>query len=447
MSDNHFDAHTDPVVVVGMAVEAPGGVDTADGYWELLSQQREGLAPFPTDRGWSIRELLIGSSRHDGFKLIHDSGGFLTGATTFDPAFFGISPREAIAMDPQQRVALRVAWRALENSGINPDDLAGHDVGCYVGASATGYGPEMAEFTQLSGHLITGTALGVISGRIAYTLGLAGPALTIDASCASALAAFHVAVQSVRAGDCDLALTGGVCVMGSPGFFVEFSKQHALSDDGHCRPFTAHATGTVWAEGAAIFVLQRESAARRDGRRILAEVRASAVNQDGRTAGLTAPSGAAQTRLFRRAIAQADIRPEQVGMVEGHGTGTRLGDTTELRSLSETYGATEPGNGALIGSVKSNVGHAQAAAGALGLAKVLVSAEHGTVPPTLHAAEASREIDWESQGLRLAQTLTPWPAKDGQRIAAASAFGMSGTNAHVIVAIPEVPAQLGAGAA
>ncbi|OIN82170.1 polyketide synthase [Mycobacterium malmoense] len=447
MSDNHFDAHTDPVVVVGMAVEAPGGVDTADGYWELLSQQREGLAPFPTDRGWSIRELLIGSSRHDGFKPIHDSGGFLTGATTFDPAFFGISPREAIAMDPQQRVALRVAWRALENGGINPDDLAGHDVGCYVGASATGYGPEMAEFTQHSGHLITGTALGVISGRIAYTLGLAGPALTIDASCASALAAFHVAVQSVRAGDCDLALTGGVCVMGSPGFFVEFSKQHALSDDGHCRPFTAHATGTVWAEGAAIFVLQRESAARRDGRRILAEVRASAVNQDGRTAGLTAPSGVAQTRLFRRAIAQADIRPEQVGMVEGHGTGTRLGDTTELRSLSETYGATEPGNGALIGSVKSNVGHAQAAAGALGLAKVLVSAEHGAVPPTLHAAEASREIDWESQGLRLAQTLTPWPAKDGQRIAAASAFGMSGTNAHVIVAIPEVPAQLGAGAA
>jgi len=446
MSDSHSGAPADPVVVVGMAIEAPSGVDTADGYWELLSEQREGLAPFPTDRGWPIRELLAGS-RRDGFKPIHDSGGFLTGATTFDPAFFGISPREAIAMDPQQRVALRVSWRALENSGINPDDLAGHDVGCYVGASVTGYGPEMAEFSHHSGHLITGTALGVISGRIAYTLGLAGPALTIDASCASALAAFHVAVQSVRSGDCDLALTGGVCVMGSPGFFVEFSKQHALSDDGHCRPFTAHATGTVWAEGAAMFVLQRESAARRDGRRILAEVRASAVNQDGRSAGLTAPSGAAQSRLFRRAVAQANIRPEEVGMVEGHGTGTRLGDGTELRSLSETYGDAEPGNGALLGSVKSNVGHAQAAAGALGLAKVLVSAEHGAVPPTLHAAEASREIDWERQGLRLAQTLTPWPAKDGQRVAAASAFGMSGTNAHVIVAIPEAPGQPGAGAA
>jgi mycobactin polyketide synthetase MbtC len=451
MSDNHSgndcrDRHVDPVVVVGMAVEAPGGVDSADRYWELLSQQREGLAPFPTDRGWPIRELLTGS-RREGFKPIHDSGGFLTGAATFDPAFFGISPREATAMDPQQRVALRVSWRALENSGINPDDLAGHDVGCYVGASATGYGPEMAEFSHHSGHLITGTALGVISGRIAYTLGLAGPALTIDASCASALAAFHVAAQSVRAGDCDLALTGGVCVMGSPGFFVEFSKQHALSDDGHCRPFTAHASGTVWAEGAAMFVLQRESAARRDGRRILAEVRASAVNQDGRSAGLTAPSGAAQRRLFRRVIAQAGVRPEQVGMVEGHGTGTRLGDSTELRSLSETYGATEPGNGALLGSVKSNVGHAQAAAGALGLAKVLVAAEHGAVPPTLGAAEASREIDWESQGLRLAQTLTPWPAMDGRRIGAASAFGMSGTNAHVIVAVPETSRQLGVGAA
>lgn len=443
MCDGRAGAGADPVVVVGMALEAPGGVDTAEGYWELLSQRREALVPFPTDRGWPIRELLAGS-RREGFKPIHDSGGFLCGATTFDPVFFGISPREAIAMDPQQRVALRVAWRALENSGINPDDLAGHDAGCYVGASVTGYGPEMAEFSQHSGHLITGTALGVISGRIAYTLGLAGPALTIDASCASALAAFHLAVQSIRAGDCDLALTGGVCVMGSPGFFVEFSKQHALSDDGHCRPFTAHASGTVWAEGAAMFVLQRESAARRDGRRILARVRASAVNQDGRSAGLTAPSGPAQRRLFRRAMAQAGVRPEDIGMVEGHGTGTRLGDGTELRSLAATYGATQPGRGALLGSVKSNVGHAQAAAGALGLAKVLVAAEHGAVPPTLHADEASTAIDWNTQGLRLARELTPWPAEDGRRIAAASAFGMSGTNAHVIVAVDSGRPEAGA---
>ncbi|OCB30284.1 beta-ketoacyl synthase [Mycobacterium malmoense] len=437
MTDDGFDRADDPVAIVGMAVEAPGGIDTAEKYWELLAHGREALGPFPTDRGWQVRELLAGS-RRSGFKQIHDRGGFLSAATTFDPEFFGISPREAVAMDPQQRVVLRVSWRALENSGINPDDLAGHDAGCFVGASATGYGPQMATFSPHSGHLLAGTALSVISGRVAYTLGLAGPALTVDSSCASALAAFHVAVRSVQNGDCDLALAGGVNVLGSPGFFVEFSKQHALSDDGHCRPYSAQASGTVWAEGAAMFVLQRKSAALRAGRRVLAEVRATAVNQDGRSAGLSAPSGDAQVRLFRRAMTQAGIRPEDVGMVEGHGTGTRLGDRTELRSLAQTYGDTAPGAGALLGSVKSNVGHALAASGALGLAKVMVAAEHDAIPPTLHAADASPEIDWESQGLRLAKTLTPWPAGGGQRIAAASAFGIAGTNAHVIVSLPEV---------
>lgn len=426
----------DPVVVVGMAIEAPGGVDSAEGYWEMLSRRREGFSPFPTDRGWPIREVLTGSCR-DGFKRIADCGGFLAGATTFDPAFFGISTREAIAMDPQQRVGLRVSWHALEGSGINPDDLAGHDVGCYVGAYDTGYGPDMTQFSRHSGHLMSGTAQSVISGRIAYTLGLAGPAITVDSSCSAALVAFHLAVQSIRVGDCDMALAGGVCVMGSPGFFVEFSKQHALSDDGRCRPYSAQASGTTWAEGAAMFVLQRKSAALRNGRRILGEVRASTLNQDGRSAGLTAPCGAAQSRLFRRALSQAGLRPEQVGMIEGHGTATTIGDRTELRSLAETYGATEPGQGALLGSVKSNFGHAQSAAGGLGLAKVLLSAEHGAVPPTLHATEASREIDWDSQGLRLAQELTPWPAVDGQRVGAVSAFGMSGTNAHVIVSVTE----------
>lgn len=427
-------AEADPVVIVGMALEAPGGVENGDDYWALLAHRREALSPFPADRGWPVAELLAGAP---GFKRIHDSGGFLSGAATFDPGFFGISPREATAMDPQQRVAMRVSWRALENSGINPDELAGHDVGCYVGASATGYGPEMAEFSGHSGHLVTGTALGVISGRIAYTLGLTGPALTVDASCASALAAFHVAVQALDAGDCDMALTGGVCVMGSPGFFVEFAGQHALSDDGRCRPYSAHASGTVWAEGAAMFVLQRKSAALRDRRRIVAEVRASTVNQDGRSGGLTAPSGTAQTRLYQRAIDRAGVRPDQVGLVEGHGTGTPLGDRTELQSLARTYGDTEPGGGALLGSVKSNVGHAQAAAGALGLAKAVISAEHEAIPPTLHSGQASREIDWDRQGLRLARRLTPWPAADAMRIAAVSAFGMSGTNAHLIISIPE----------
>lgn len=426
----------DPIVIAGMALEAPGGVQTADDYWSLLAEQREALVPFPADRGWSIREVLDGS-RRDGFKPIRDLGGFLTGAAHFDPAFFGISPREAAAMDPQQRVTLRLAWRALENSGINPDDLAGHDVGCYIGASLTGYGPDMATYSAHTGHLMTGTSLGVISGRIAFTLGLAGPALTIDTSCSSALVAFHLATQALRDGDCDLALAGGVCVMGSPGYFVEFSKQHALSDDGHCRPYSSHASGTVWSEGAAVFVLQRRSGALRDGRRILAEVRATCINQDGRSTGLTAPNGAAQERLFRRAIEQSGVRPADVGMIEGHGTGTRLGDRTELRSLAATYGATEPGRGAVLGSVKSNLGHTQAAAGALGLAKVLIAGDRQTIPPMLHVDEYSREIDWEAQGLRLADKLIRWPARDGQRLAAVSAFGMSGTNSHVVVSMPD----------
>ncbi|OFB36152.1 beta-ketoacyl synthase [Mycolicibacterium sp. (ex Dasyatis americana)] len=433
-----FDA-ADPVVIVGMALEAPGGIETADDYWALLTEQREALGRFPGDRGWSLRELFDGS-RRDGFKRIHDLGGFLSSAATFDPAFFGISPREAVAMDPQQRVGLRLAWRALENSGVNPDDLAGHDVGCYVGASGLEYGPALSEFSHHSGHLITGTSLGVISGRIAYTLNLCGPALTVDTSCSSALTAFHTAVTAVRAGDCDMALAGGVCVMGTPGYFVEFSKQHALSDDGHCRPYSAHASGTVWAEGAAMFVLQRKSAALRNRRDILAEVHATAVNQDGRTTGLTAPSGNAQQRLFAKAIQQAGVRPEDVGMIEGHGTGTRLGDRTELRSLAQTYGATAPGAGAMLGSVKSNVGHSQAAAGGLGLAKVILAAEHAAIPATLHVDEASREIDWDAQGLRLATKQSPWPAIDGRRIGAVSAFGMSGTNAHAIISVPEVAA-------
>lgn len=435
MSDHQIH-EADPVVITGMALEAPGRTDTPDKYWESLSAGQELLSPFPEDRGWSIAELMSGS-RRDGNKPIHDRGGFLDSAAEFDPEFFGISPREAVAMDPQQRVALRVAWRALENAGINPDALAGHDAGCFIGASTTGYGPDLAEFSDLTGHLMTGTALGVISGRIAHTLDLAGPALTVDAACASGLVALHQAVQAIRAGDCDLAVTGGVCVMGSPGYFTEFSKHHALSDDGHCRPYSAQASGTIWAEGAAMFVLQRRSAARRAHHRIHAEVLASCLNQDGRSASLLAPNGEAQTKLFSRALRVAGVRPEQVGMLEGHGTGTRLGDRIELQSLARTYGTAPPGTGALLGSVKSNVGHAQAAAGALGLAKVLVSAERAAVPATLHCAEASDEIDWEQQGLRLARAVTPWPALDGSRLGAVSASGVSGTNAHLVVRCPE----------
>jgi len=342
-------------------------------------------------------------------------------------------------MDPQQRVALRVAWRACEDAGINPDDLTGHDVGVYLGASVTGYGPDMAQFSDHSGHLLPGTALSVISGRVAYTLGLAGPAITVDTSCSSALSALHLAVQAIRTGDADMALAGGVCVMGSPGFFVEFSKQHALSDDGHCRPYSAAATGTVWAEGAGIFVLQRKSAALRDHRHIYGEVLASRLNQDGHTTGLLTPSEQAQQRLFRRTLTDADVDPGQVGMIEGHGTGTRVGDPIELRSLINVYCAeTEPGAGPRLGSVKSNIGHTQAAAGALGLTKVLLAAEHQHIPATLHVRDGRHDgIDWDGGGITLAETITGWPARDGRRIGAVSAFGMSGTNAHLIVAMEQ----------
>lgn len=437
------DRTDDPVVIVGVAVEAPGGIDTTEGYWSLLADGREALSAIPTDRGWAVQELIEGSHR-DGFAPICDTGGFLSGAAEFDPAFFRISPREAAAMDPQQRVVLRVSWRALEDGGINPDELTGHDVGVYVGASATGYGPDMAQFSAHSGHLLPGTALSVISGRVAYTLGLAGPAVTVDTSCSSALSALHLAVQAIHAGDCDMAIAGGVCVMGSPGFFIEFSKQHALSDDGHCRPYSGNANGTVWAEGAGMFVLQRRSAARRDGRHIYGEVLASCLNQDGHTAGLLTPSGDAQQRLLRRTLAAAGVQPGQVGMIEGHGTGTRAGDPVELRSLAGVYGAgTAPGSGPRLGSVKSNIGHTQAAAGALGLIKVLLAAEHETIPATLHVRDGWHDaVDWDDQGITLAETAAPWRPVDGRRIGAVSAFGMSGTNAHLLVAVPQTQPAL-----
>ncbi|WP_046300197.1 polyketide synthase [Mycobacterium sp. UM_Kg27] len=433
------DRRQDPVVITGLGVEAPGGIDTAEQYWSLLADGREALSPLPEDRDWAVRELIEGSHR-DGFKPICNAGGFLSGAAEFDPGFFGIAPREAVAMDPQQRVALRVAWRALEDAGINPDELTGHDAGVYLGASVTGYGPDMAQFSAHSGHLLPGTALSVISGRIAYTLGLAGPAITVDTSCSSALSALHLAVQAIQTGDTDMALAGGVCVMGSPGFFVEFSKQHALSDDGHCRPYSAAATGTVWAEGAGIFVLQRKSAALRDRRHIYGEIMASRLNQDGHTPGLLTPSEAAQQRLFRRALADAGVHPSQVGMIEGHGTGTRVGDPVELRSLISVYGTdTTAGIGPRLGSVKSNIGHTQAAAGALGLTKVLLAAEHQAIPPTLHVRDGWHDgIDWDGHGIALAETITPWPASNGRRIGSVSAFGMSGTNAHLIVGVDDV---------
>ncbi|MTE11485.1 beta-ketoacyl [acyl carrier protein] synthase domain-containing protein [Nocardia aurantiaca] len=426
----------DPIAIVGMGIEAPGGIDTLPEFWSALAAGRELLGPFPRDRGWPLAELLT-LDRNEGWAAVPDAGGFLTGATEFDPLFFGISPREAVAMDPQQRVGMRVAWRALEHAGLNPAAVEGDSAGCWMGASVTEYGPRAASVNEYSGYRATGTALGAVAGRISHGLGLTGPSVTVDTACASALTAVHQAAASIRAGECDWALAGGVCVMGSPGAFYEFSKNNALARDGHCRSYSADATGTVWGEGAGVVVLEPESRARAFGHRVYGRLLGSRVNHNGKGAPIAVPSAAAQERLIRDTLALSGVSAEQVGLIEGHGTGTPVGDPLELAALAATYGV-ERADGPRLGSVKSNAGHAQAASGVLGLIKVLLAGAHAQIPPTLHAERPAAEIDWAGTTLRLATELEPWPAVDGVRCAAVSSFGVAGTNAHAVIGLPEL---------
>jgi mycobactin polyketide synthetase MbtC len=416
----------DPVVISGMAVEAPGGVDSPAAFWSALAAGRELLGPFPADRQWSTADLVD----------VPNAGGFLDSAAEFDPGFFGISPREAIAMDPQQRVALRVAWRALEHCGVNPSAPACRQAGCYLGASVTEYGPPAAEVNEHTGHRVTGTALGAVAGRVSHCLGLIGPSLTVDAACASSLAALHLAANAIRAGECDWALAGGVCVMGSPAAFVEFAAQNALAADGHCRAYSADATGTVWGEGAGVVVLERQSRAHALGHRVYARVLGTRVNHNGGGAPLTVPSADAQQRLIRATLAAAGVEAGRIGMIEGHGTATPTGDPLELSALLGTYGA-DPDGGALLGSVKSNCGHAQAASGALGLIKLVLSGFHAHIPATLFAERPSTAVDWEAASVRLAARGVDWAARDGVRYGAVSSFGVAGSNAHAVLAMPE----------
>ncbi|WP_028479358.1 polyketide synthase [Nocardia sp. CNY236] len=424
----------DDIVIAGMAVEAPGGVDDVDDFWSALAESRELIGPFPRDREWPLREMF-GLGRVEGWASVADAGGFLTGATEFDPRFFGITPREAVAMDPQQRVALRVAWRALEHAGINPTTVEHSEVGCFMGASFTEYGPRVGEVNEHSGYRAVGTALGAVAGRISHCLGLMGPSVTVDTACASSLTAVHQAAAAIRSGECDWALAGGVCVMGSPGAFYEFAKSHALADDGHLRAYSASATGTVWGEGAGVVVLESESRARALGHRIYARLLASRINHNGKGAPIAVPSAHAQEALVRRTIDAAGIDPRLVGLVEGHGTGTPVGDPLELTALCNTYGA-DARRGPRLGSVKTNVGHAQAAAGMLGLIKVVLCGASGHIVPSLYGNEPSPAVDWSATGLRLATELEPWEAPDGVRYAAVSSFGVAGTNAHAILAMP-----------